>query len=110
MYCITGGAELCTTLLDKNSNRGEQIGFGAIFEVEVLGTILLNKLNSHLDKLVDYLPPEITIDALKKFAFSVRKLSPDIRQPVIQAYVDALQSAYTAIIPVFPCLFLYSRK
>ncbi|CAG8466384.1 4547_t:CDS:2 [Diversispora eburnea] len=29
----------------------------------------------------------------------------DIQQRIIQAYVDVLQAAYTAVIPVFPCLF-----
>ncbi|RHZ60992.1 hypothetical protein Glove_350g118 [Diversispora epigaea] len=109
------------TLLDENSNRGEQIrytlilviGMGlimqttllcgqalvpyddivvtssfinffrtsAIFGIAVLGTILSNKLNSNLGKLEDSFPP-----VLKKSAFLVHELSPDIRQPVIQAY------------------------
>ncbi|RHZ83132.1 hypothetical protein Glove_99g40 [Diversispora epigaea] len=154
MFCIAGGvfisigAGLCT-LLDENSNRGEQIGYtlilgigmglimqttilcaqalvpyddvavtsslinffrtiGAIFGVAVLGTILLNKLNGNLGELEDSFPPEITIDALKKSAFLVRELSPDIRQLVIQAYVDALQAAYTAVIPMGGVCFLAS--
>ncbi|CAG8577426.1 5126_t:CDS:10 [Diversispora eburnea] len=147
MFCIAGGAfiaigaGLCT-LLDENSNRGEQTGYTLIlgigmglimqttilcaqalvhyddvavtsslinfFRTTVLGTILLNKLNNNLADLETSFPPGITIDVLKKSAFLVRELSPDIRQPVIQAYVDALQTAYTAVIPMGGLCFLAS--
>ncbi|CAG8555437.1 2757_t:CDS:2, partial [Ambispora gerdemannii] len=75
---------------------------GAVFGVAIVGTIFNNELN----KMIEAINLDISVEAVKNSSTYVKSLPPDLRESVIHAYVEALQVCYRAIIPLGVLCFL----
>ena len=75
-----------------------------MFGVAIVGTIFNNELRHQ----IDILGTNLTFDVLKKNPQIIGNLPPAIQGQVINAYVQALQLAFTCIIPMGGLCFLSS--
>jgi len=73
-----------------------------VFGVAIVGTIFNNELRHQ----IDILGVNITFDVLKKNPQIIGSLPPIIQGQIINAYVQALQLAFTCIIPMGGLCFL----
>ncbi|CAG8509164.1 4035_t:CDS:2 [Paraglomus occultum] len=78
---------------------------GFVFGVAIVGTIFNNELRHQIDILHI---ESLTFDILKKNPQIIGKLPPTVQGQVINAYVQALQLAFTCIIPMGGLCFLSS--
>ncbi|RIB08579.1 major facilitator superfamily domain-containing protein [Gigaspora rosea] len=83
---------------------------GGIFGVAILGAVFNGILNEGLSTLYSQLPPgSFDITLAKNDALYLWNISDmQIRQNIMQIYVNALQSAYRVNVPILVCAFLSS--
>ncbi|CAG8510219.1 8224_t:CDS:2 [Paraglomus occultum] len=77
---------------------------GFVFGVAIIGTVFNNELRHQ----IGLLNIDLSFDVLKKNPNIITQLPPDVEGQVINAYVQALQLAFTCIIPMGGLAFLAS--
>ncbi|CAG8483598.1 12478_t:CDS:2 [Ambispora gerdemannii] len=70
---------------------------GGVFGVAICGSIFNNKLSSYL---LDILPTNIPLEKVKNSVEYIQTLSPDVQEPIIDAYVHALHYVFLFAIPM----------
>ncbi|KIM25825.1 hypothetical protein M408DRAFT_73890 [Serendipita vermifera MAFF 305830] len=71
---------------------------GGTLGISVGGTIFANQLNSSLGPYKDVLGPEL-VQAVRQSVIVVFNLPPQLRQPVVEAYVHSVATMFIVVVP-----------